>query len=266
MLLYLRQELVDNNLSPFLPSLGFNIIPSRKAGLKLHFNAYRNYRYPTLNDRYWAEGGNPNLDQEKAWGVEGGINWQKDIKGWKLEADATAYRMWVDNWILWQPSAFGYWSPVNVRKVHSTGVEARLRLERRWDRWFLLFRANYQYNIPTVAASNTGSDASAGKDLIYSPRHIANATVKVSYRGIYINYTQFYTGSRYSTSDNLGKLPAYTTGDITIGKNVKKILKGLDIYLNIANLWNAEYQNFAWRPMPGRAYYAGIRFTWDKAL
>lgn len=82
----------------------------------------------------------------------------------------------------------------------------------------------------------------------------------VGYMGYYLQYRQHLCGMRYITSDNSQSLPAFTTGDLRLGKDFGKKLKGLSLYIAAENLWNAEYQNIAWRPMPGRSFSGGVRF------
>ncbi|MDX2002859.1 MAG: TonB-dependent receptor plug domain-containing protein [Chitinophagales bacterium] len=268
LLLYLRQELIDNQLSPFLPSFGLNIklLDKRAHSLAIHGNWHRNYRYPTLNDRYWAAGGNPDLKQEVSMGTEGGIGFSKWLKSGKIAADITGFYLLVDNWILWQPGNFGYWSPENIRKVKSRGLEASLQFDGQKADWRWWFRSNYQFVKATVLESTNGNDLSIGNDLIYTPRHVASGYIRVAFQGWYLSYNHQFTGKRYTTSDNSESLQAFTTGEIIVGKQFLKALKGLDIFVNVKNLWNESYQNIAWRPMPGRAYYGGIRFSWGKDL
>lgn len=256
----LRQELVYNQLSPFLPSLSIRHKIIR--GLYLSTNIFRNYRYPTLNDRYWSVGGNPDLQQEKGWGTEGKVGYDKYFnKGTKLECSVNAYYLDVQNWILWLPeSSTGIWTPENVKRVKSRGVEALVKLDGKKNNWTYRFTANYHFNKATNETSGGAIGSSSGKILIYTPQHLGNASAMVSFKGYYLQYRQHICGKRYITSDNSQQLPAFTTGDLRIGKDFGKKLKGLSLYLAAENLWNAQYQNIAWRPMPGRNFSGGVRY------
>ncbi len=258
--LILRQELVYNQLSPFLPSLSVR----RKFinGLYLSTNIFRNYRYPTLNDRYWSIGGNTDLQQEKGWGTEGKVGYDKSFKkGLKLETSINAYYLDVQNWILWLPeSSTGIWTPENVKRVKSRGVEALIKVDGKKNDWTYRITANYHFNKATNETSGGAIGSSEGKLLIYTPQHLGNISGMVGYKGYYLQYRQHLCGKRYITSDNSQQLPAFTTGDLRIGKDFGKKLKGLSLYLAAENLWNAEYQNIAWRPMPGRNFSGGVRY------
>lgn len=264
--LILRQELVYSQLSPFLPSFNIRYEPFYRDTSKQHFylssNIFRNYRYPTLNDRYWSIGGNPDLQQEKGWGTEGKIGYDKSFKkGLRLESSINAYYLDVQNWILWLPeSSTGIWTPENVRRVKSRGVEALLKLDGKRNNWTYRFTANYHFNKATNETEGTSQGASSGKLLIYTPQHLGNISGMVGFKGYYIQYRQHLCGKRYITSDNSQSLDAFTTGDLRIGKDFGGKLKGLSVYVSADNLWNAQYQNIAWRPMPGRSYTGGVRY------
>ena len=61
----LRQDLVDGQLVPLIPYLGFDFRLVEGVDLLLKGNVTKNYHQPTLNDLYWQPGGNPNLMPKK---------------------------------------------------------------------------------------------------------------------------------------------------------------------------------------------------------
>src|SRR5690606_12847469 len=66
--LNLRQSLYDGEWVPFTPSLSgqFSVVKSDGRQLLLNAAISKSYKIPTLNDRFWNPGGNPNLDPEKS--------------------------------------------------------------------------------------------------------------------------------------------------------------------------------------------------------
>lgn len=268
--LSLRQEMVDAHLSPFLPALAVQLAPIKHTDFKLYANVYRNYRYPTLNDRYWSPGGNSNLKEEKAFGMEGGMSYNQPLAKNKLllGLSATGYTLWVNNWILWQPVTANIWSPMNVQKVWSRGVDASISLTYKKGYWLFDLKINYQYNVATVQQSDIVGNQSVGKDLIYAPRHSGNASARVDYRGWYLHYVQTLTGKRFTSTDNAAysALDAFTTADVTVGKNIHRYVPGLGLTFTVHNIANTQYQNIAWRPMPGRYYSVQINYTFQKPL
>ncbi len=260
----MRQDLVDGQLAPYLPSLelGFRV----KKLWRVSVLAQRNYRYPTLNDLYWDPGGNPNLQPEKGLNAElrNEFNWINHSY-LSLSSKHTAYYMLIDNWILWQPGGLGYWTPVNVKEVAAQGLEneVSLNIKKQVETQLVL---NYHFNKATTRKTTTAGDASLGKLLIYSPQHVLNLSVNLKYKGWYLYYNQNYTGLRYATSDNSQALDPYTLADVRVGKQLKiNASHVLDLYVHCGNIWNTQYQNLAWRPMPGHSFTGGITYQFMKS-
>lgn len=260
----MRQDLIDGQLAPYLPALELGA--SVKKRWNISVIAQRNYRYPTLNDLYWQPGGNPALQPEKGLNLELRNKLQLLNKPTlKLNLSNTAYYMDIQNWILWQPAAFGYWSPQNVKEVVSKGVENELSMQviKAVQAELLV---SYHFNQATTKATTNPTDASLGKLLIYSPQHILNLSLTVKYKGWYLYYNQNYTALRYATSDNSQQLEPFTLGNLRVGKQLT-LPNGhsTEFYLTVENLWNTQYQSLAWRPMPGTAFRGGITYQFNKS-
>jgi vitamin B12 transporter len=276
--LLIRQELFDGRLTPVMGYLGSSYRINRLRGSLLG-NLSRNYRIPTLNDRFWQPGGNPNLRPELSHAAEVHFKRARDLFYWKQ-----ANRNWaiggfynhVQDWILWVPGTGNVWHPENVRTVNAYGVEAN---------------ANYAGDLSAaarykLAASYTFTQSrdQDGDQLIYTPQHIAFARLQVSWRKFDIQYSQDYNGSRYTVADNSASIPGFTTGDLSLGMHLGKpkeerefvpfapgsnqgmaythYRRGLlDLQVGMRNIWNAEYQTVAWRPMPGRSIFVRLDCT-----
>lgn len=256
-----REQLDEQDLSPLLPKMFVRI---SRANYIFYTSVQRNYRYPTINDRYWMPGGNPNLKAEQ------GLNFEVSNKYFKalghsvyINISNSFYLMRINNWILWQPTGFGYWAPENVRTVRSLGNETMLILQH-YGRLEWQVYVKYHFNRATNLATSNPNDAAKGKLLIYSPQHLFFAGVYLAYRGWNLYYSQSYTGQRYINSDNSQALVPYTTGTVRLGKIFWFNRHNLELYVTVENLWDEQYQNVAWRPMPGRSYLGGITYTFAK--
>ena len=116
--LVLREELYNQRLSPLLGLLGCSF--GNKT--RLSGSISRNYRYPTLNDRYWVPGGNPGLRPEQSLSGEFSIlRWLPWTENGILEYSLGGYWNEVDDWILWLPGNGNIWSPENVQHVQARG-------------------------------------------------------------------------------------------------------------------------------------------------
>ena len=95
-----------------------------KSHLGLIFapKASKDFRIPTINDRFWSPGGVENLLPESGFSQEIGAKLHKNTTQFTSSFDATLFNRNIDNWILWLPNA-GYWSPRNILLVWSRGME-----------------------------------------------------------------------------------------------------------------------------------------------
>ena len=134
----LRGELYDRHAVPLIPAFFFDWVVSERGNVVLKASVARNYRYPTLNDRYYQPGGNPDLRPEHGFTYDGGISFALggEAEGYTLRGEATLFDSHIDDWILWVQARRGYWTPRNVRKVHNYGaetkVDASVRLSPDW--------------------------------------------------------------------------------------------------------------------------------------
>ncbi len=94
-----RQPYVTGFNAPFLPYLGgeYAVVVSGDHAVSVRANVSRNYRAPTLNERYWENAGSLNILPEISFATEGGVRWK-----WKeLVFDNIYFFQDVDQWIQW---------------------------------------------------------------------------------------------------------------------------------------------------------------------
>ncbi|HUS08444.1 MAG TPA: TonB-dependent receptor, partial [Bryobacteraceae bacterium] len=110
----------NHQVSPTV-SAGVWVSPS----LKLRTSVSRAFRLPTYTDLYYhdpANAGSPNLRPEKAWGYEGGMDWNPSSK---LRVEATVFhRRERDGIDFVRRSAGDLWRATNFQHLTFTGVEA----------------------------------------------------------------------------------------------------------------------------------------------
>ncbi|RKY83631.1 hypothetical protein DRQ09_09775 [candidate division KSB1 bacterium] len=112
---------------------GYKSILSYGAGFSLknkklliRGNIHKNIRIPTFNDLYWPEDsftkGNPELKPEKSFSEDIGIS-IKVSEPVEFHLGATFFNILYQDLINWQPDLSGKWTPVNIGKANSRGVE-----------------------------------------------------------------------------------------------------------------------------------------------
>lgn len=256
----LRQDYIKNKFSPLMPSLGVEYHPLAKEELAIRFNATRNYHHPTLNDLYWMPGGNPKLRPEEGYSGDFALTY---VKQWSaalgMEWNGTVFCSWIDDWIVWRPSEFGYWSAENIQSVFSRGLETTIKWLYQSGEWNIYATANYAYTKTTNENELQYDDNSKGKQLIYIPLHKANVMGNVTWKGFYLNYVWSYNSERFTTSSNSSatrdRLPQYALHNISIGKQFTILSHcSADLFFKVKNLTDIEYQAILWRAMPRRNY------------
>jgi iron complex outermembrane receptor protein len=257
-----RQEFIENKTIPLAPSIGI------KGKILRHFyikaNAAKHYRIPTFNDLYWAQGGNPNLLPENGWSEEACLEHLYNFKMVSWELSATAFNRNIDNWIIWLPNNYGIWSPENILTVWSRGLEYKVKISFRKNKFNFQLSGLYNYILSTNEKSSTANDASLDKQLIYVPIQNAQGSITIGYKGTIINYTQIYTGYRYTLSDNSKYLKPYSVANINVSQTFLIGTSKIKVFAQFNNVWNETYQVLAYRAMPLFNYQIGLSMLFNQ--
>ncbi len=233
-----------------------------KGRLTLKASASRVHRFPSLNDLYWQPGGNPALRAESSWSFSGGYKVRLTKA---VEAGQEAYSMYVTDWIQWQPTAYGYYAPVNIDEVHAWGLENVVRVQMPVGRIEYDLSVRYAFGRSTTqVAGNDPAGTLAGKQLVYVPRHTGTARLAVRYKPAVLVFSCRYTGARYTTADNGESLPAYGLLDIALRLQVSRKAVSLEPYVSLLNVFDTAYESIPFRPEPGMHVRVGLIITFQK--
>lgn len=256
----LREDYYDK-FTPLIPAAFAEYALTPKGNVLLKASVARNYHYPSLNDLYFQPGGNPDLRPERGFNYDGGVEVRLGDERIKFSGEAAGFDSYIDDWIVWLPTPKGFWSPSNVKKVHSYGLETRARFAADIKKDMrLMLNGNYTLTY----AINHGdpmnwADGSIGKQLVYIPRHSAAVVGSLRWRTWEFAYKWNYYSERFTTSSNeketsIGRLPAYFMSDISLEK--RQDFKWAKVSLKIAvnNLFDEEYESVLSRPMAGRNF------------
>ncbi|MCB0506154.1 MAG: TonB-dependent receptor [Cyclobacteriaceae bacterium] len=258
----LRQSVATGYSVPFTPSLGISYLLHRKENWKfmLRGQVSKGYRVPTLNDRFWVPGGNPDLNPEESVSTELGINIDKGQGFW---TNITTYQMWVDNWILWQDQG-AFWSPDNVLKVEGKGVELEIGYRQNAGRWQTKYWLNYAYTKSTNIEPRYAYDRTVGKQLPYVPFHNGNANIQLAFKNWNLLLNGQFTGKRFITTDNVTEVSGYALLNLRVSKQLSWDHWAMNAYGNINNATNTNYQTISNRAMPGINFLLGINISFNK--
>lgn len=258
----LRQAHVTSFVAPFAPSLGSEFSLYQSKGKKLVFKLLgsRNYRVPTLNDRFWqgtSGVGNPELRPETGWSGETGLAYSQQGKGFSWQTELTHYQMQVSDWILWKPVG-SVWSPENVSQVDGKGLEWNIRFQWKTARGYLMLGGNYAYTQSKVIKAD--NDDFIGKQLLYVPLHSSNAYAHWQHRGWFVQADMNHTGLRYLENSNNSFVDGFALANASIGKNFQLGKHWWSLSARVNNLLDEEYESVNNRAMPGRNYQLSLRY------
>ncbi len=257
--LSLRQSIINNKYSPIVPSLGLDYRPA--PAWRLHFQFSRNYRWPTLNDRYWNPGGNPDLIAEEGWSQELGATWQWSHKKTSLEFSATIFNRNIKDWILWSPlEGQGIWSAKNIAKVWSRGLETSAQYKITLGRMEINSKVSYDYIRSTNEVALTLPSIAKGDQLIYTPIHQGLTSIQLKWNNHAFSYLQHFTGSSKGVNRDID---AFTTAELRYHFHWKWGKQKISTFATLHNLWDANYQVIERRPMPGRYAQIGLRLNFE---
>lgn len=265
----IRQELYGSDWTPVIPAFFADYLLSRAGEVTVKASVARNFRYPTLNDLYFMPGGNPDLKTEKGYTYDFGAAFGVgDADGVRFQAEVSAFDSRIRDWIVWLPTFKGFWSPVNVKKVHSYGLETKGRLAARFGRgWSLtadgVFALTNSINYGDPAS---WGDESIGKQLVYIPKYSSAVTGKLGWRTWMLTWKWNWYSERFTTSSNetatrLGRLEPYYMNDVSLEKLFGFKRVGVSLKFAVNNLFGEEYESVLSRPMAGRNYGLYIEIT-----
>jgi iron complex outermembrane receptor protein len=256
--LNLRQPYISGYQAPFAPAAGLQYLVINHQGHEItaKLNISKNYRVPTLNDRFWLRGGNPNLLPETSINSEAGLLYKFWKDKYSGETEISTYYNQVENWIAWWPGEL-FWFADNIKAVEAKGLEFHHKSSYSLGRVSVKHGINYSYTRSINA--NSSNREEAGKQLIYVPVHNGFIFSEISFRGWFLNPRINYTGQRYTTSDNTRSLPSFTLFDVHMGKRVSWNKFETNFLFRINNITNTIYQNYEYRAMPGRNFMLSMR-------
>jgi len=250
-----RQELIDNSFAPFIPEINLS---KRLGHFRLGVKGNRVYRNPTLNDLFWAPGGNKDLLSETGWAGEFNAQFKLTKNKYKLSSDFTMYSRSVDNWIVWtlNPGSF-FFSPRNINKVWSRGIEYGFFISKDYSKiGTIKNRFNYNMNLSTFQVQQEFPRKEVGEQLLYTPVHQIQNSLSYSKNRFSSSFnTRYFSESKGINAD----LDPYLLGDLHLTYTLPIYKHKLKIQFQVNNIWNKSYRIIEFRPMPGRNYLVSLK-------
>lgn len=263
----LREDVIGSEINAPIGAVFADFVIFTPVNLTLKGSAARNFHAPSLNDLYFQPGGNPALKSENGWSGDLGLEASATSGKVTWNGGATWFDSRIDDWILWLPTIKGFFSPRNVKAVHSYGVElkAGVGLQPFRDAALNLRGAFSWTRSVNVSPPLNQYDASVGKQLPYVPEYTSSLTAMLSWRRWAVSYKLCYYSKRYTMSSNedaiSGSLPDYVMSNVDLERKLSFRPADLSVKLSVNNLFNSTYQSIMGRPMPGLNFELFLSLT-----
>jgi len=258
--IYARQELF--NSSVFIPTEGATTTLNIFKWLAWKANAGTVFRYPTLNDLYWNPGGNPNLKPEQGHSEETSLLIKRQGKNVSINVTGTIFSRDIHNWIMWVPGKDGNWSPINILHVWSRGVETNTEVVYKNNKFKTSLNVLTNYILSTSLPVNNNQYT----QMMYVPMYSGSAIFMAEYKNWMLRAAYTYTGYRYLSSDNYNYLTPYNLFDIRAARTFTCKTFLVNIFVEVNNLLNENYQSITQYGMPLRNYKAGLIIQYYKPI
>jgi outer membrane cobalamin receptor len=219
---------------------------SPRTFLNLHFALSRVTRFPALNQLYAETSGNPDLKPERALKIE--IGYRARLTG-QLALSQAYFNSDVKDLIDRKDRDSLY---ENLEEVNLSGLETGVSYEHK------CVQANINYMYLHAYEYNFVDNATTTKDRrSHSPRH------KIDY-SVYLK-TSFGLGICHSGQNiidrvgpNKEKMQDYFLAHIKV---TYQVIKELELFVNVRNLFDVDYEEEMYYPMAGRQISAGVEAT-----
>ena len=219
-------------------------------GLTLFASFEKSFRVPTYTELYYvtpANQGNPDLKPEKAWTGETGLRWLTE----GITGDFSLFYRDSDNVIDWsRRSGQTAWQATNIATVRTKGGEVGVTFYPQ-----SFFSAKWLSSVGiayTYLDSDRDTQGMESKYALDYLRHQINGSVVFSWLSslkqvIKARYGKRMVGERYTVVDTrlTYTLPKY------------------ELFLEATNLFNEDYIESGFTPMPDRWIIGGVEFNWE---
>ncbi|MGH7726039.1 MAG: TonB-dependent receptor [Candidatus Eiseniibacteriota bacterium] len=243
-----------------------------EASLALRASVSRLGRVPSLEELFGNRGGvhgNPAARPEEIETRDVGLvgSWERRVSApgsaarWAprwIEGQAAIYRSDANDLLVYMQNTNSYSVAMNISAARLEGFELGLRAA-----WEFGLSADLEY---TRQWTRDEGDVAYwyGRELPGRPAHeVAARTLYASPETPFRPFAELHhIGAHFMDRANLQRIPARTLIDLGITGAFARY--GLEATIECRNLTDSHVQDFGGYPLPGRAFYASIRFLLDR--
>lgn len=239
------------------PEVGLSMAAG--ANLTIRARAAQAFRLPTLGDLYFAPAirvrSNPDLVPERVLldselGLRG--EWNRGRFG--VEADIGAWYRVTENPIVWLASAAAVWSPRNLGRLVSTGIEASFRATTTASE-----SAGWRFSAAATLDRSRLGFGDNQNPMPYRPDATGSLGLERWSRGLTARALLRWTGSRTTSVAGTRALPGFLLLDIALAHALPIGTLPLEVEGRITNLLDRRYELVELYPEPGRLFSLTLR-------
>jgi vitamin B12 transporter len=233
----------------------------KETGTKVRASYATGFRVPSINESFFPNFGNPDLEPEKNQALDVGLDQQ--LFGERLTVGVgyfwSRYRQLIAN--VFDPvactelSVFGFCAQ-NIGSAKTQGWEANAKLVLAEGLPFMKLldlQGQYTYTLTR--------DLETGDRLPRWPVH--QGSLVLTYQPtdpLVVTATFRYVGSRFNTTGNQQRLPAFHVLNLAASYNFTPSVQG---YVRAENLLDRQYEEILFFGTPVRSVYGGVRVSFD---
>jgi len=245
----------------FSPSLGVNYALI-KDELSIRGTVAKNFRAPTFNDLYWPDGGSEDLEPERGFKSEIGLN--HELKGeFNFNQQFSLYFIQLDNGIKWLPDTNGDFRAQNIQEITSKGMEWSGSVSVRIGKWKLAADQNISYTRAFISEERFRNDQAEGNQLPYVPYWKTSTSLQAEISGFSAIINGIFIDERFTTEQENVNTAAdeYFVLDASVNYRINFSATQLSVTAKANNLFNEQYSIVRFYPMPLRNFLIQITLT-----
>jgi vitamin B12 transporter len=233
----------------------------KETGTKLRSAYGTGFRAPSINQLFFPNFGNPDLQPEESQSWD--IAVEQHLFHQQLFLSAGYFWNGFDNLILavFDPGACSDLSEFafcaqNIGSANAKGVEANFKLTLPSTHPFLkLFALQGQYTYTLT------KDLETGTRLPRWPVHMASALLSYQPIDAVVSTVSFrYVGERFNTTGDREPMPQFTVWDFSLTWQMNQEFQA---YTRVDNIFDRKYEEVLNFGVPVRSIYFGIRANFD---
>ncbi len=237
----------------------------KETGTKLRGSYGTGFRAPTINQLYFPDFGNPNLEPEKSKGLDVAVD--QSLFHDRVLLSAGYFWTRYQNLILsvFDPVSCGFtlfgFCAQNIGSSRSEGIEASARVQVIRDLpWAKSLDVQFQY-------TRTSTDNLAAPGDLRLPKWPLNQwSTIISYQPIEalrLNVEGRFVGQRFNDVNNRQSVPSFYVWNASVTYDVTR---NVQIYGRADNIFNEQYEEVLFFGTPIRSVFGGVRVNFDVPL